>query len=275
MKEDHEYIYSSTDLARYYGLTVKGMEFYESRGLVKPERIGPGKARRYSLSDNYRLYYTRLYKNTGFGIQQIADLLENNTPEHVEAELESALAAMRRDQYLRERTLQETERACALLRGIGRGPFFEVTREEGFYRLFIRRFQGPHKSSREETQEYKLWNDHLPVTAASLRFPLSDCLRAGEEADTEIGLILRASDFSALGFSESGRTQYIPAGRFLHTLLVGDALALGSTAWLRPALRHMREHGLTQTGDAFTRMVLVCTENGRELRCDEAWFPVA
>ncbi len=272
--EKCEYVYSSTEVSKYYGLTIKGMEFYESRGLVKPERIGPGKARRYSLSDNYRLYFARLYKNTGFGIPQTIDLLQNDAPAHIETELEKEMVKMRRELFLKKRTLQETERTRNLLRAIDREPFFEVTEEEGFYRLFIRRFQGPHKSSREETQEYRLWNDYLPVSAASLRFPLADCLQMSGEVDTEIGLILRASDFSELGFSESGRTRYIPAGRFLHTVIVGDALALNQKDWLRPAMDYLRKNELTQTGDAFTRMVLVFTQNGREIRCDEAWFPV-
>ena len=274
-KEYAEYVYSSSELSRYYGLTIKGMEFYESRGLVKPERVGQGKVRRYSLPDSYRLYFTRLYKNMGLGIQQTARLLEENTPERLSQELGAYSEGMRRELYLRRRTLEETEHMLRMLSRAQEEPFFEITEEEGFLRLFIRRFTGPHRSSREETQEYRKWNDCLPVAGASLRFPLEDCQSEGGEADTGIGLLVRAADFQALGLRESGRTEHIPAGRFLHTLICGEAQTLGSKAWLRPALRYMRREGLTQTGDAFTRMIMVFRSGGRELRCDEAWFPVS
>ena len=273
-KEYAEYVYSSSELSKYYGLTIKGMEFYESRGLVKPERVGQGKVRRYSLPDSYRLYFTRLYKNMGLGIQQTAGLLEDNEPERLLEELGAFSEKVRRELHLRKRVLEETEHMLRMLARAQEPPFYEITEEAGFYRLFIRRFTGPHRSSREETQEYKRWNDCLPVANASLRFPLEDCLSGADEVDTEIGLLVRASDFEALGLKESGRTQRIPAGRFLHTLICGEARALSSKEWLKPALGCMRDGGLRQTGDAFTRMIMVYRSGEKEMRCDEAWFPV-
>lgn len=270
-----EYVYSSSEVSKFYGLTVKGMEYYEQCGLVTPERVGQGKVRRYSLADNYRLYFTRLYKNVGLGIQKTAELLENNTPENLEGELEEQIRLMRREVWLHQRMLEELEHTREMLLRLPEMPAFTVREEEGFYRLFIRRFYGPHRSNREETLEYKTWNDYLPVTAASLRFPLADCLRGGSEMDTEIGLLVRRRDFERLGLRESGRTSAIPAGRFLRTLLCGEAEELSSTKWIRPALEYMRANHLTQTGDAFTRMIAILKRDGKELRCDEAWFPVA
>ena len=270
-----EYVYSSSELSKFYGLTIKGMAYYEQCGLVTPERVGLDKVRRYSLLDNYRLFYTRFYKNMGLSIRETADLLENNTPEHLAGDLDGHISRLRREVWFQRRMLEELERLRRLLPGAAGEPSFSVIcEEEGFYRLFIRPFSGPHKSSREETLEYKTWNDYLPVANASLRFPLADCLSDREELDTEIGLILREGDFRAIGLQESGRTQYIPAGRFLHTFLCGEAERLDRKDWLRPALTWMQAHRLRQTGDAFTKMIMVLRQDGRDLRCDEAWFPV-
>ena len=269
-----EYVYSSSEVSKFYGLTVKGMEYYEKCGLVVPERTGQSKVRRYSLLENYRLYFSRLYKNAGFSIQQTVDMLENNTAEYLDGELDRHIAGMRRNIMIEQRTVEELEHVRRMMHLADEAPFFEVVEETGFYRLFLRRFNGPHRSSHEETREYKTWNDYLPITNASLRFPLEDCVSNADEVDTEIGLIVREKDFEALGLGVSGRTQYIPAGRFLHTLISGDASAISSKTRLQPALDYMQAHGLKQTGDAFTRMISVLQCPGGDIRCDEAWFPV-
>ena len=273
-EKKYEYVYSSSEVSKYYGLTVKGMEYYEKCGLVIPERAGQSKVRRYSLLDNYRLYFSRLYKNAGFSIQQTVDMLENNTVEHLGEAFDKRIDAIRRDILIKERTAEELEYMRRMMCLAGEEPFFEIVEEEGFYRLFVRQFSGPHRSSHEETREYKTWNDYLPLTNASLRFPLEDCRSDSEAADTEIGLIVREKDFNVLGLCVSGRTRHIPAGRFLHTLLCGEALTLSSKARLKPALEYMQAHGFRQTGDAFTRMITLLQCPGGDIRCDEAWFPV-
>ena len=88
-----------------------------------------------------------------------------------------------------------------------------------------------------------------------------------------MGLIVDRQDFEQLGFRESGRTQFIPGGRFLHTLLQGSSQRLAEADWLYPALRYMRANGLRQTGDAFSRMLFVVRAPEGDRRIDEAWFP--
>ena len=273
-RKQEEYIYSSSELSAFYGLTIKGMEFYEKKGLVHPERVGSGKMRRYSLEDSYRLYCTRMFKNCGFSIQDTIALLEDNSFDHARDALAQRMASMEREIRTQQRILEILRRTDALMSLAERGaPFYEIVDCPGFYRLFLRRFDGPHESSAEETRDYRRWNDHLPITAASLRFPLADCRLDVRRVDTRVGLIVDRQDFDQLGFRESGRTQFIPGGRFLHTLLQGSSQRLAEADWLYPALRYMRANGLRQTGDAFSRMLFVVRAPEGDRRIDEAWFP--
>ena len=269
------YEYSTTELSRFYGLTIKGMEYYENEGIVTPERVGTSRIRRYNLLDSYRMHMARMLRNCGIGIQEVSNFLNNNTLANLENQLDPHLKTLQQNLFLQQRTLQSLEQLNAAVRQIKEGKIrYELLKREGFYRLFLRRFIGPHKSNREQTLEYQMWNDYLPITAASLCFPKNDCQRIKGEVDTRIGMIIDETDFSAFNFQTSDRTQFIPGGEFLHTIIVGDAEKLCDKTWLAPSLEYIETNHLKQIGDAFTRMLFTCEENGRAIRYDKIWIPV-
>ena len=275
-EKETSFAYSSSEVAQYYGMTIKGMEYYENRGLVHPERLGSGKIRRYSLLDSYRLFFARMFKNLGIGLPETLDILENNQLSHLEKSFQKQIITMRSSLAIQQRMLEGLEHIRDLMAVMETGEVpMKITEEDGFYRLFLRHFNGPHISSDANTAEYRNWNDYLPITNASLRIPLADCLENRPLVDTQVGMIIKARDFHALGLKESERTEQIPAGRYLYTIISADWKDLCSRDWICPALDYMESHGLRQTGDAFTRMIFVLKdENGSEIRYDEAWFPI-
>ena len=76
-------IMSIGDLAERTGLAVSAIRFYETKGLVTPER-NPGGQRRYLRSDIRRLSFVQVAQQLGFSIEDIraalASLPEGRTP---------------------------------------------------------------------------------------------------------------------------------------------------------------------------------------------------
>lgn len=62
------------DLAVRTGLSVSAIRFYETKGLVKPDRNAGGQ-RRYEGSDIRRLSFVMIAQQMGFTIEQISTLL--------------------------------------------------------------------------------------------------------------------------------------------------------------------------------------------------------
>ena len=62
------------DLAARTGLSVSAIRFYETRGLVTPDR-NQGGQRRFERSDIRRLSFVMVAQKMGFTIDQIAELL--------------------------------------------------------------------------------------------------------------------------------------------------------------------------------------------------------
>ena len=65
--------YSISDLAAEFGITTRTIRFYESRGLIAPERIGT--TRRYSRRDRARLMLILRGRNLGFTVEDVGEYL--------------------------------------------------------------------------------------------------------------------------------------------------------------------------------------------------------
>lgn len=274
-KDEQGYFYSSTEVSRFYGITVKGMEYYEEKGLVHPERLGKSKIRRFNLQDSYRMYFARLYHNCGLSIKQSLDILKNNTPDHIASALRDQLSAMRKEQAFRQRMmdrLSELTDLCAHMQDhVG---VCQLVETGGVYRLFLRHFTGPHHSSAQETREYQKWNDLMPITNASLSYPLASLRERAPDIDPQIGMMIDEADFDAHGFTASKRVQYFPPSRAVRVIIAGPSEPLDGLARLEAALAFIDQHQLTLKSDAYTRLLHLVKTGDTETRYDEAWFPV-
>ena len=276
MKEKKGYVYSSTELSRYYGISVKGMEFYEQKNLVHPERIGPGKTRRYNLLDCYQLSAARMLRNCGFKIEDTSALLENNRPEFLCEELGERAEQIEESIRLQEGVLRGIERIREGIRKVEEEDFTPcLTGHGGFYRLFIRQFTGMHTSTRRESDQLSLWNSLMPVTEASLRFSKEELQGQGERLNTEVGMILSEADFETFGLQETERVTHIAPGRAVYGIVAGPETELDRKRWLQGLLDFIADRGLTIAGDGFSRLIFVMQDGqGARRRYDEVWIPV-
>ncbi|MGO4683339.1 MerR family transcriptional regulator [Hyphomicrobium sp. 2TAF46] len=69
----HEPAYTISALAKEFGITTRAIRFYESRGLISPERVGT--ARRYSRRDRARLILILRGRNLGFTVEDVSGYL--------------------------------------------------------------------------------------------------------------------------------------------------------------------------------------------------------
>lgn len=65
--------FSISDLAKEFDITTRTIRFYESRGLISPQRIGT--TRRYSRRDRARLILILRGRNLGFTVEDVGEYL--------------------------------------------------------------------------------------------------------------------------------------------------------------------------------------------------------
>jgi len=70
---DSAELYSIADLAREFGISTRAIRFYESKGLIAPERLGA--TRVFRRRDRARLILILRGKRLGFSLRDISDYL--------------------------------------------------------------------------------------------------------------------------------------------------------------------------------------------------------
>jgi len=82
---ERERLYTITELARELGVTPRAIRFYESRGLLRPQRAGT--TRVYDHRDRGRLLLILRGKRMGFSlaqVQQFLDLYDVDPDQHLQ-----------------------------------------------------------------------------------------------------------------------------------------------------------------------------------------------
>lgn len=119
--------FSIRELCESFDVTPRALRFYESQGLISPER--DGQRRIYSLRDRARLFLVLRGKRFGFSLAEIRDLLDlykigDRQRTQVEATLEAGRGKL---QVLEERRRELDDAIDELKIIIGR---LEATRDE-------------------------------------------------------------------------------------------------------------------------------------------------
>ncbi|MDL2218486.1 MerR family transcriptional regulator, partial [Christensenellaceae bacterium OttesenSCG-928-M15] len=112
--------YKTSQIAKYYGMTNKGLEFYEEKGILTPEREENGKYRVYHLEDCYTIYGAKLFRRVGFSVEETLQMVNcKDAGEYREKLLERKRHA-EREARVQERLAFHMEEISSLLEGIER-----------------------------------------------------------------------------------------------------------------------------------------------------------
>lgn len=269
------YKYSTSEISQYYGLTGKGLAFYEEKGLISPGRQNNKKYREYSLRDCYHLYYSKFYRSCGFQLNEIICMLEDESIEDISSNFKEKAKMLEEEAKYKERISWHLNRISSKLDNLPQGVnIFSVKERPEMYRLYVRRLNDRHESSPEESKEFSFWNKNIPINVASLQFPYLDIIAGLTEFNTGIGNIILAEDFEFLKLEKSKRVQYLPPQKCLHTIICFPDIKLNSLEPLMPSLEYMKKNGLKLAGDPVTEMLIVVNTDHGGIRYDEIWFPV-
>lgn len=271
------YEYPTRQIARFYGLTAKGLAYYEDKGVLAPRRESSSGYRVYTLDDCYSLYHAKLYKNAGFSLKETADLIRDDSLDRILDAMEE-----RRDHELAKIRLQEricarvSEMTSLLRRYQNEGTFYEEEVRPAFYRLYVRNFNWEHISSDAESDQFEKWNEMIPIDNASLLYDDQNALLSREKMlNVNIANIVEAEDMDLCGFEKSGNVSYLGPVRCIKTILCGKSSMINQIDWLTDALDYLDARGLSLTGPVLTRMLMVTGQGDGRTRYDMAWFPIS
>lgn len=264
--------YKIGDVAKILGISPDLLRYYEKKGVVKPVKDQANDYRYYEPWDINFLIDCLWYKNFGFGIEQVAQIVSRSGYDDIlsmmedkETELE---ATIRRQEMLLRRSkehLQEIARARTLLGKCDLVYSPEIVR-------YLNRYNFIYDNSRELQTLSHQWLQYMPFTHR--------CFEIGQE-DLE-----NKTDNYAWGFSLSmdyvreldvpvrPPVIHLPSEPSVHSVFTSSGKDAFSPRHLKFLMDYVRERKLTVAGNARGNLICSVLEDSKLTGYFEVWLPI-
>ena len=110
--------YSTGDLAKLAGVSVRTVQYYDKRGILEPSQLSQGGRRIYSESDLEQLQIICFLRDLDFSIEQIKKVMaEANASQVLTMLLEDNIASLKQDMAKRKSQLDSSVKLLDTLKG--------------------------------------------------------------------------------------------------------------------------------------------------------------
>ena len=87
MDDETDSRYTTGDIAKLTGVSVRTVQYYDAKGLLIPNEISDGGRRLYGAAEVERMRVILFLKGLGFKLEQIRSILSDERPERVLVDL--------------------------------------------------------------------------------------------------------------------------------------------------------------------------------------------
>ncbi len=181
--EDEEHMYSVKQLSSLAGVTTRTLHYYDEIGLLKPSSYEENGYRRYGEQAVYQLQQILFFKELGFSLEKIKEIVDRPDFDLLRA-LEQHKKALRARQERLENLVQTVDRTISQLKG------HTIMNEKKMFEPF----------SEEQQKEYEQeaaqrWPDAYQESARRWKsYTDADKARIGEEGEAVYRDLVAALD---------------------------------------------------------------------------------
>ena len=266
--------YKIGDVARLLGISTDLLRYYERKGIVSPEKDANNDYRYYDAWDINFLTDCLWFKNFGFSIEQIADMVR--VPDTLsldalfEKKEEELRASIRRSELLLRRSAEhreDLEKTRTLLYKC------EICESPELIR-FINRAGDEYFTGGGAGQHAKKWLTALPFNRRYFEMS-SEVYLPGKEKDYRWGYALTRDYAELLEFEISPPMVLVPSRRCIHTVFKNSGGRGGfSPSLLQYALDFAEARGINVFGPIYGVLLASVMENDTLTGYFEAWLPI-
>lgn len=266
--------YKIGDVARILGISPDLLRYYEKKGVVTPYKDAHNDYRYYDSWDINLLMDCLWFKNFGFSIEQIADMVRIPSAEDLQDifqyKEDELRATIRRCQLLLRRSEEHREQLARLPALLGRCEL-----EQSPARLcFINRVGDEYPTGEGLERFARQWLRALPFNHRY--FEISEkALNEGEEDDYRWGFSLEEDYVEELDFPREAPMEAIESRWSIHTVFRSRGKGNFSARHLDYVRTWAEEQGLRIAGAAQGVLAASLLEEGELCGYFECWIPVA
>ncbi len=265
--------YKIGDVARILGISPDLLRYYEKKGVVTPFKDAHNDYRYYDAWDINLLMDCLWFKNFGYSIEQIADMVRIPSAEDLQDifqyKEDELRATIHRCELLLRRSQEHREQLRRVPELLGKCELAESP-----WRLcFINRVGNEYPSGEGLERFARQWLRAMPFNHRY--FEISEkALFEGAEDDYRWGFSLEEDYVRALDFSREPPMEAIDPKLSIHTVFRSRGKGKFSPRHLDYALEWAEEQGLRVCGPAQGVLVESLLEEGELCGYFECWIPV-
>lgn len=266
--------YKIGDVARILGVSTDILRYYERKGVVTPEKDEHNDYRYYDSWHINFLTDCLWFKNYGFSIEQIADMVRIPSTAELgglfEKKEEELRATIRRCELLLKRSAEHR----AELESIDRLLYkCEIAQSPEFVR-FINRIGDSYMVNDLSQEAVRRWLEVLPFNHRYFEMA-SESLMPGSEDDYRWGYSLSMDYVAELGFEIHPPMIRFPSRKCIHTVFKNSGGQGGfSPNLLQYTLDFARREGIAVYGPIHGTLLASVMENDVLTGYFEAWIPI-
>ena len=265
--------YKIGDVARILGISTDLLRYYEKKGVVKPEKNAHNDYRYYDAWDINFLVDCLWFKNYGFSIEQIADMVRIPGADRLEElflrKEEELRATIHRCQLLLQRS---EEHRADLRKAEEQLGVCDVAESPALLR-YLNRTGGEYQRGADEEAMARRWLSVMPFNRRC--FVVGGDVRTSSRHQCRWGFSLRQDYAEQLGFEAEDGVECVPAQRCVRTVFKSSGGREGfAPKLLSYAVDYAEEQGLRLCGPVHGVLLASVMEGNKLTGYFEAWLPV-
>jgi len=264
--------YKIGDVAGILGISPDLIRYYEEKGVVSPTKDPNNNYRYYDTWDINYLIDCLWYKNFGFGIEQIGNMVAECSYENLFQRLESKsddiMAAIRRQELLLQRIRMFCGRLTSTKTILGT---CQLQHSAEFIR-YINRRNFTYDNSSVMRELNRKWLKYMPFTRRYFEMP-KDAL-AEVRGDYEWGFSLAMQYVEEFGVEIKPPVEFMPSRLCIHSAFKIVGKNQFSSKHIDYMIDYANDNNLTVTGDAFGNLTCSVIEEEQPVGYFEVWLPV-
>jgi len=264
--------YKIGDVAGILGISPDLIRYYEEKGVVSPVKDPNNNYRYYDTWDINNLIDCLWYKNFGFGIEQIANMVSECSYDallqRLENKGEDILAAIRRQELLLQRIRLFCERLTSAKSFLGK---CDLRNSLEFVR-YINRRNFTYDNSPALRELSRKWLKYMPFSRRYFEIP-EDAL-AEVRGDYEWGFSLGMQYVEEFGVEIKPPVEFMSSRLCVHSAFRIVGQNQFSARHIDYMVDYAKESDLRVVGDAFGNLACSVIEEGQPTGYFEVWLPV-
>lgn len=264
--------YKIGEVSRIYGLSIDAIRYYESRGILSPQRDKESGYRYYSAWDlNYLLECMR-YRSYDFSLSDIEQMIVCDGMEQLERRCRKReaeiLLAITRQQHILKQLSSLHQRIARIPQELG-----EFILEDSPEVIWQRQRTNESLETGLSVETVSQWVKQMPFLEHTFLIPLS---KAPPEELTDYcwGFSITPENLNWLHMNIPDTTLYIPSRKSIRTVFSAGEEGSFLESAKRQAIEPIKQKGYQISGSPYGNLLVRIHEDGKMKRYFEIWVPI-